>query len=116
MALITLKGRALGLAFSRKGYAITDRMLEVLSCISRSAQTYNRIQEAWCGEEMSERTTKALERREQLLEKNMQKLAASLEFGPSITCTVSFEGDPRGHTERLKTNTFVGDDYIGVDQ
>lgn len=109
MALITLKGRALGLEAARKGYVITDRMLEVLSCISRSAVTYSRIQEAWCSQEMSERTTKALERREMLLEKNMQKLAAAIDM------QVSFEGDPRGYVVRLRDPKETGEEnYIGV--
>jgi len=85
-----------------------------LSLIHRHAVTYARIQESRCSEEMSERATARLERREAQIERRIGHLAAY------IGCGVKFTGDPRGYCVRLilpdgRYNTWGGaEDGWGV--
>lgn len=90
------------------------------SLIVHHARTYKRIQEAWCSIEMDEAQTKAMERREMLLEKRIAELVAALPTVQGQPITVKFGGDPRGYTVKLimasgKSNTWGGaEDGYGV--
>jgi membrane protein implicated in regulation of membrane protease activity len=79
----------------------------------RAAQSYSRIQERWCSEEMSDETTAKLEARETKLERKITDLVWDLPTPDEGRWSVRFEGDPRGHTVRI---VHPDGAEIGVDQ
>jgi hypothetical protein len=106
----TKKGYELFNSF-RGVFGYDDDIIAICSVLARHAVTYQRIQERWCNEEMSDRKVRMLEHREELLEKRIQKLADELcavikEHNPEITdferIDVLFSGDPRGATVTLE--------------
>lgn len=100
MTNITNKGRELADRLGRHvGWAPT--ISETCSLICRHGTTYNRIQEAWCSVEMTDRETARLEAREARLEARIRDLAGRLPEHDSGPWRVRFEGDPRGWTVRL---------------
>ena len=79
--------------------------------ILRHALTYERIQVAWCNEEMSDRRTRYMEHREELLEKRIRAIVSELGLAG-----VTFSGDPRGATVKVllpsgKTNDWGHEGY-----
>ena len=95
--MITNIGRKLAHEIDPKGEAFGLNEQEILSRIHRLAVTYTRIQELWCNEEMSERRTAYLQRREAQIENRIKAHAAKL---PGVT-VVKFDGDPRGYVVKL---------------
>lgn len=73
----------------------------VASLLHRHARTYDRIQEAWCSVEMSDRQTARLEAREAKLEARIRELVELLPQPDGGSWRVEFSGDPRGYTVRL---------------
>jgi chromosome condensin MukBEF MukE localization factor len=69
--------------------------VETARLLLRHAKTYDRIQEMWCSEEMSDRRRGALEKKETNLERRITELAER--FGAKV----KFGGDPRGFTVKL---------------
>ena len=97
----TNKGRKLAGRIERYvGY--TTGIAETCSLISRHAQTYDRIQELWCNEEMSDRRRELLERKEAQLEARIRTLVGELpgwdDENQRGEWRVRFGGDPRGAT------------------
>ena len=97
--------RQLCIAEGREGNEA--RRWDLADAIIRDATSYNRIQERWCSEEMSDRATKALERREGQIERRIRNRCELLGF------RVEFGGDPRGYCVRVfvpsgKSNTWGG--------
>lgn len=68
---------------------------DIASIVRHNAARYATIQERWCNEEMSDRTTAALEAKEGRIEQRIRKLLRP--YG----ITVTFGGDPRGFTVKL---------------
>lgn len=68
---------------------------DIASIVRHNAATYARIQERWACEEMSDKTTAALEAKEQRIEQRITSLLKP--YG----ITVTFGGDPRGYTVKL---------------
>lgn len=107
----------------------THQIVETCSLIARHAKTYNRIQEIWCSDEMSDIRREALEAQEEKLMHRIADLVADLPHadeeyrdyddidgwasatirGPFI---VQFDGDPRAYTVRLVSPS--GKTEIGV--
>lgn len=87
----------------------TPNIVETCSLIHRQARTYARIQERWCNEEMSDRTTARLEEREAQIEARIRALVESLPHadppdsgnGNGGSWGVKFGGDPRGSTVKI---------------
>ena len=68
---------------------------DVATIVRHNAARYATIQERWCSEEMSDRTTAALEAKEQRIEARITSLLQPHGI------TVKFGGDPRGFTVKL---------------
>lgn len=66
--------------------------------LMRFGTTYCRYQETYCSVELSDYEERKLERRERRTEELVRSLCA--EFSPPLL--VEFQGDPRGHTIKLK--------------
>lgn len=87
---------------------------DIASIVRHNAARYSTIQERWCSEEMSDRTTADLEKRESRIETRIRDLLAP--YG----ITVSFHGDPRGfcvylHLPSGKHNSLGGrEDGYGI--
>lgn len=93
-----------GVKFARKlSYQIgtTDHIQRVCSLLHRHARTYDWIQEAWCSNEMPDRSVALLEEREEWLEARIRDLVQYLPDPDSGPWKVEFSGDPRGYTVRL---------------
>jgi hypothetical protein len=103
----TLKQDALHL-YSKLPRTGSDRQLDLdaLEKLCRAARKYAHIQERWCSEEMTEDTTKRVERTEATLESKIELYAALFNAKPI------FGGDPRGPTVRLAipSNPEIHDD------
>lgn len=74
---------------------------QTCSLLHRHARTYDRIQEMWCNDEMSDRATARLEAQEAKLEARIRSLVQDLPQPDDGPWQVQFSGDPRGYTVRL---------------
>lgn len=80
--------------FERPLYHYRD-MESIVDRLHRYETTLHTINERWCNEEMSDKTTAKLEKHEKSIEDKVRKIAGELEF------KVTFQGDPRGGTIRF---------------
>jgi hypothetical protein len=107
---VTNKGRELADKLGRyTGW--TFGISETCSLICRHATTYNRIQELWCNEAMSDKATARLEAKEARLEARIDSLVRDLPDGEvhvmgsdelvRMSPKARFDGDPRGYTVRI---------------
>ena len=95
-----------GVRFAQKlNYQIgtTGDIQRVASLLHRHAVTYDRIQEAWCNEDMGDARLAELAAREAAIEARVLDLVAYLPEPDSGPWGVEFSGDPRGYTIRLTT-------------
>lgn len=65
------------------------------------ARRYDRIQERWCNEDMSDGTRAALERTEARLEDRIRDTVGRLPHTDHGPIGAAFDGDPRGSTVKL---------------
>jgi hypothetical protein len=115
LCFLTHTGRSITMSRSDSQTAIQAMVdegvpYEIAAIARRNAAMYKTIQERWCNEEMSDRTTATLEAREQRMEARIRDLLAP--YG----ITVSFQGDPRGYCVYLhlpsgRYNSWGGKEY-----
>lgn len=119
----TSKGRDLAARLAPAiGY--TRAIDETCSLIARHATSYERIQQRWCNDEMSDAETARVEAREARLERRIADLVADLPATDDGPWSVTFEGDPRGYVvkitapgaaeQAIRANTIVGSDTRAV--
>lgn len=101
-AAITLKGVRFAWKLNPE-IGTTGNIQRVCSLLHRHARTYDRIQEAWCSDEMSDRHRANVERSESAIERRITELVQHLPEPDSGPWKVVFSGDPRGYTVRLVT-------------